>query len=75
MQNNCRRMTFQVKMQVTGLNHYLNLLLAQVFSFFNMFSNQLPDFYIIGTLDTNGLKPNIFNLIKSLLNYAKKKIS
>ena len=31
VQNNCGRMTFQVKIQVTGLSHYLHLSLAQVF--------------------------------------------
>ena len=41
-------MTFQVKMQVTGLNHYLNLLLAQVF--FTLLRIQLPDFSVSGIL-------------------------
>ena len=59
VQNNCGRMTFQVKIQVTGLSHYLHL--HRSFSLFHTFCNQLPDFSVIGTLAANALKPNIFN--------------
>ena len=66
MQNNCRRMTFQIKMHVTGLNHCLKSFTCKgIFHSFT-FCNQLPDFSISGTLAANELKPNIFNK-----NFAK----
>ena len=57
LKNTCGRVTFLVKMQVTWI-FTKNVTLPQVF--FKHFSskNQLPGFYINGTLVENGLRSN-----------------
>ena len=47
--------------------------LHRYFSLFQTFCYQLPDFSVSGTFAAKGQKPKI--LTKTLLNYAKKKIS